>query len=308
MPEIHRKPTKRPTGPIIATLIIIFIVGLFLGWGYFTGKFPLKPIRQEAGSEITSLDNKVTGKEELPAEKIPSGGDLKNLQLAPGETDQVPPQKNECQTTADRILLFFEYLDRQDYIREYLIKGSTLEHFKGIVSKLIANPPVVVRETDDLFAILDNMAHLFRILGPKDVLLIKDVLIHEREIIEPTMAVFYRWSELETECTGTDLDLSLPLPGLYEYAAYFINTLGGQAYLFRRELYLRQLLRYYSVLIIDRANKADANRYGIDIRYTLDSLISEMQEGNEGLTNRQVYLENLVRLQKRYQAQYGAKQ
>jgi len=308
MPQMQRKPTKRPTGPIIATLIIIFVVGLFLGWGYFTGKFPLKQTQQDAALEITRLGEKTTEKEERQIEKIPPGEDeVASIHLAPEETGLAPTQENECRQTAGKIRLFFEHLDQQNYIREYTFKGSTLVHFNGIISKLIANPPVVVRETDDLFAILNNMAHFFRILGPKDILLIKDVLIHEREFIEPTMALFYRWSELETECTDTDLDLSLPLAGLYEYAGYFINTLGGQAYLFRRELYLRHLLRYYSVLIIDRANNIDANRYGIDIRYTLDFLISEIQ-GNGGLANKQTYLENLIRLQKEYQAEYGAKQ
>jgi hypothetical protein len=93
--------------------------------------------------------------------------------------------------------------------------------------------------------------------------------------------------------------------GLYEYAGYFINTLGGQSYLFRRSLHLRLLIRYYSILIIDRANSVDANRYGIDIRYTLDALIAELQT-NGDLENSQDYLENLIRLQDSYQAKYGS--
>jgi len=309
MTEMQRKPVKRSTGPIIATLIIIVVVGLFLGWGYFTKKFPLQPAQQEAGSEITKLEKKRIEKEELQVKKIPLVEDDKTSTHLPAEeTAPGPIPENECQQIADKIIMFFEHLDQQNYIREHtVIKSSTLEHFKGIISKLFANPPVVARETDDLFAILNNMAHFFRIMGPRDILLIKDVLIHERELIEPTMALFYRWSELEAECTDTDLDLPLPLPGLYEYSGYFINTLGGQAYLFRREVYLRHLLRYYSVLIIDRANKIDANRYGIDIRYTLDTLITEIQ-GNGDLADKQTYLENLANLQERYQTEYGAKQ
>ena len=119
------------------------------------------------------------------------------------------------------------------------------------------------------------------------------------------MALFYKWSEIAPDCPDNNLNIDLPLPGLYEYAGYFINTLGGQSYLFRRELYLRILIRYYSVLIIDRANQVDANRYGIDIRYTLDSLIPEIQ-GSSDLGNKQEYLENLLRLQEQYQAKYGA--
>ncbi len=223
----------------------------------------------------------------------------------PGKRDPSPAPQNECLQTADKIHLFFEHLDRQNYIREYSFKGSTLDHFRGISNKLIANPPVVVRETDDLFAILNNMAHFFRILGPKDILLIKDVMTREGDLIEPTMALFYKWSEIAPDCSDAALDIDLPLAGLYEYAGYFINTLGGQSYLFRRELYLRILVRYYSTLIIDSANSVDANRYGIDIRYTLDSLISEIR-GNNDLVNGQEYLENLIRLQEKYQAKYGS--
>ena len=52
-------------------------------------------------------------------------------------------------------------------------------------------------------------------------------------------------------------------------------------------------------------NNVDANRYGIDIRYTLDSLISEIR-GNNDLVNGQAYLQNLIRLQEKYQAKYGS--
>jgi hypothetical protein len=148
------------------------------------------------------------------------------------------------------------------------------------------------------------MAHFFRILGPKDILFLKDVLIHEQELIEPTMALFYKWSEIEAECQANDLDIKLPLNGLYEYAGYFINTLGGQSYLFRRALYLRLLIRYYSILIIDRTNNVDANRYGIDIRYTLDSLISEIESSTD-LASKNEYLQTLINLQESYQAKYG---
>lgn len=308
MPETQHRTNKRSAGPIIAIIIIVSVVGLFLGWGYFTGKFPLKSRQQEAEPTITQQEKKQFEKKEPSPEKIlPEEQNGAVLQPTPEVTPPVSPLENECQKTAGKIIQFFDHLDRQKYIQDYPIKGSTIEHFKSIINKLLANPPVVARETDDLFAILNNMAHFFRVLGPNDILLIKDVLMHEHEIIELTMSNFYRWTELETKCTDTDLDLSLPLAGLYEYAGYFINTLGGQAYLFRRELYLRLLLRYYSVLIIDRANQTDTNRYGIDIRYTLDSLISEIQ-GNDELLNRQTYLDNLLRLQRKYQAAYGFKQ
>jgi hypothetical protein len=130
--------------------------------------------------------------------------------------------------------------------------------------------------------------------------------MHERELLEPTMALFYRWSEIAARCDNNDIKIELPLAGLYEYAGYFLNTLGGQSYLFRRELFFRTLIRYYSIRVIDRTNSVEANRYGIDIRYTLDALIEEIQ-GNSFLENREEYLENLIRLQEAYQAHYGGR-
>lgn len=306
MPENPRNPKKRSSATPVTILIIAFVGLLYLGWNYFTGNLPWQKPHEDAETKITWLEKEAEEKEAAQPVEVaqPKEEGQPTLHLTPGEEEPSPAPQNECMQTADKILLFFEHLDRQEYIRGYAVKGSTLDHFRGILNKLIANPPVVVRETDDLFAILNNMAHFFRILGPKDILFIKDVLIHERELIEPTMALFYKWSEIAPQCPDVDLGIDLPLAGLYEYAGYFINTLGGQSYLFRRELYLRLLVRYYSILIIDRANSVDANRYGIDIRYTLDSLISEIQ-GNGDLQNKQAYLENLVRLQEIYQAQYG---
>ena len=297
MPESPPKPQKRFSAPVVTLLIIVLVGSLYLVWSYLTGELPW-----QASQEVTEPQISLMEKETVQ----PQEDGEATLRLTPGDTQPSPASQNECLQTADKILLFFEHLDRQNYVREYAVKGSTLDHFRGIINKLIANPPVVVRETDDLFAILNNMAHFFRVLGPKDILLIKDVLAHEREFIEPTMALFYKWSEIGPGCPDEDLNIDFPLAGLYEYAGYFINTLGGQSYLFRRELYLRVLIRYYSVLIIDRANSVDANRYGIDIRYTLDSLISEIQ-GNSSLEYGEEYLEKLIRLQETYQAKYGEK-
>ena len=307
MSENPRRPPKRSSAPIITFLIIVLLGILYLGWGYISGDLPWLQSNEDGTPEITWLEKE--GGEKATEQQVealpPLEEEESSLHLTPGKIQTAPEQPNECLQTADKILLFFEHLDSQNYIREYSMKGSTRDHMNGIIKKLIANPPVVVRETDDLFAILNNMAHFFRVLGPKDILLIKDVLINERELIEPTMALFYKWSEIEPDCLNKNLNIKLPLLGLYEYAGYFINTLGGQSYLFRRSLHLRLLIRYYSILIIDRANSVDANRYGIDIRYTLDALIAEFQT-NGDLENSQDYLENLIRLQDSYQAKYGS--
>jgi len=307
MPASPPEPKKRPSAPLVSLVIIVLAAVLFMAWSFFSGNLPWQ-LKQEGETPSIGWTDKETGQGEIvpPVEiALPEKDGDATLRLELEKDQHSPASQNECRQTADKVLLFFEHLDQQGYIIDYGVKGSSLDHFRGIINKLMANPPVVVRETDDLFAILNNIAHFFRVLGPKDILLIKDVLIHERERIEPTMALFYHWSEIAPDCAAVGLDIDLPLAGLYEYGGYFINTLGGQSYLFRREPYLRILIRYYSTLIIDRANSIDANRYGIDIRYTLDSLISEIQ-GNGALVYRQEYLDNLMRLQENYQVKYGS--
>ena len=302
MPDMQRKPQKPSPVPLFTFLAVILAAILFMVWTYLSGSLPWQQPPVNGEPRVTWL-----AKEPETAEPPETGvQEEATLHLTPGEVSPSPAEPDECLQAADKILLFYEHLDGQNYVREYGLSEATLDHFTGIINKLIANPPVVVRETDDLFAILKNMAHFFRVLGPRDILLIKDVLMHERELLEPTMALFYRWSEIAARCDNNDIQIELPLAGLYEYAGYFLNTLGGQSYLFRRELFFRTLIRYYSILVIDQANSVDANRYGIDIRYTLDALIEEIQ-GNSFLENREEYLENLIRLQKAYQAHYGSR-
>ncbi|MCF6290619.1 MAG: hypothetical protein L3J03_06455 [Desulfobacterales bacterium] len=217
---------------------------------------------------------------------------------------------NPCQQPAREISAFFQRLDQQEYIGRYQLGDPGLVHFSGILKKLFANPPIVVRESDDLFSIMKNMVHFYRVLGKKDIQLIKDTLTHEAEGLEPLLALFYRWSELEPRCrdqglpAGSLLTIDLPLASLYEYAGFFLNTVGGQSYLNRRVPRLRLLIKYYAILILDRANDEKMNRYGIDIRYPVDSLIKEIEASSQ-LTFAGEYLDRMAGLQEKYQTRYG---
>ena len=305
MSQEYQKDKKH--SPLKIGLIVLFLfVALYLVWSYIAGDLLIKPSDQNKEPKITWLQKT---QEDIPASEQKLAPEKKEpaplIRLTPGQEEPSPPTpENECRQTADKIRLFFEHLDTRNYIKRYRLKGTSLEHFNGLVSKLIANPPIIVRETDDLFAILTNMAHLYRVLGAQNVLLIKDILSHERELIEPILMLFDKWSIIGPQCVDTDMPINLPLPGLYQYAGFFLNTLGGQSYLLRRETHIRVLLRYYSVLILDRANSEGINIYGIDIRYHLNSIIEELDAAKD-MTGRQDYLSNLFRIQEKYQTEYG---
>ncbi len=82
------------------------------------------------------------------------------------------------------------------------------------------------------------------------------------------------------------------MPKLYEHAAFFLNTLGGQSYLFRRDSRLRTLIRYYSILIIDRAIRKNENKYHIILPDRIKALIKDINAMDD-LDNQEQYLNHL---------------
>ncbi|MDG4476337.1 hypothetical protein [Thiovibrio frasassiensis] len=223
-----------------------------------------------------------------------------------GPTEPQTNTASACEQTEEEIASFFSSLDNADYIGARQLKDGSQRYFTLRIDKLMAKPPVVARERESLTSILRNTAHLYRVLGKNDVALIKEILTQENDSVESAMALFYRWSELAPKCEPSKTAIRLPLRGLYEYAGFFLNTLGGQSYLYRRDSRVRLLGKYYSILVLDRANDASLNRHGIDIRPSVDSLLDEMKN-TSNLTGRDTYLARLILLRDKYLARYGAK-
>jgi hypothetical protein len=212
--------------------------------------------------------------------------DLSDKPLRCGEIDQ-------------RVSAFLAYLDRRDYIRSYELEGGIDQEFREIVRLLAANPPRVVGETEDLMTLMHNLAHFFRVLGPKRIRLIKDILIHESDVMESLMAAFYLWFDAYGRCEDT-IGWRPSLATLYDYAGYFTETLAGKSYLARRDLKVRLLTRYYCVLLLDRANDEKLNANGIDIRPHIKFLISDFSY-QRGFVYQKHYLKQLLKLKKKYQ-------
>ena len=106
----------------------------------------------------------------------------------------------------------------------------------------------------------------------------RDVIVKEAEIAEPVGEILFEWFSPEgAPSEGTERRPSLST--LYEYAGFFLNSVGGRSYLLRRDSRVRILTTYYCVLIVDRANQEEANRHGIDIRPHIDSVAEEI--GNQ---------------------------
>jgi hypothetical protein len=301
MPRIPHKQGSNRFTYIILTILAFSIAGvIFLNWNTLT--------------DVVTRDPGL-GEKQVKQEQISEGEQLTQIQPSSPYGQTAPPSpaaialpssdfsNQSCQELDQLIQDYFSQLDRQDYMARYALKASSHEHFRQMIASLLANPPIVARETDSLFTILTNTAHFYRILGKDNILMIKDILSHAGESLEATLAMFYQWSLSGQKCPNSTTDIELPLQGLYEYSGFFLNTLGGQAYLFRRESRQRLLIKYYCLLILDRANARILNRHGIDIIPHLESLTREMDVAGT-LIYKDQYLRTLRDLQEKYQAYY----
>ncbi|MBU0481589.1 MAG: hypothetical protein KKG47_10845 [Proteobacteria bacterium] len=304
---------KTPAGPanirttlIITTLILSVIGALFLNWESITETFSNKAALEEKKELQDEIENLRRKNEELAVKLVEAESPPEEEPIVIDER-LIPPinlNQKTCEQLDARIQLFFRDLDDKEYFKSYGLKENSHDHFKKLIDKLLSNPPIVVRETDSLFTILTNTAHFYRVLGKDNVLLLKDILTRESDSLEPLLALFDQWSRSGHTCQNATTRIDLPLQGLYEYAGFFINTLGGQAYLFRRESNIRLLIKYYCIMILDRANAKIVNRHGIDIIPPLNSLVKEL-ETSDTLVYREQYLRILHGLQDKYQASYN---
>jgi hypothetical protein len=169
-----------------------------------------------------------------------------------------------------------------------------------MIQKLIDNPPIVSGETDDLFTILQNTAHFFRILGKKNILLLKGILDRERDTFEQVLADFYLLTE-QPDCLQERFNLRIGQQEMYSYAGFFLNTMGGRLYLFRRDSMSRMVVSYYAILIVEQANREGRNTYGIEIKDAIDNLIIEIESSRIKLKMRYEYLDTLYDLKVKYQ-------
>lgn len=297
MSQPHKHIKKKSVSPVLIGIIILAVLGLSGGW-YFLREPPQtpapKPLKQSQEFPPVTPEIKAEADTGPTQPSVPAPPADSLIATSP------------CEQTEKEISTFFNALDGAEYIHARQLKDGSQKYFNLLIDKLLAKPPVVAGERESLTSILHNTAHFYRVLGKNDLFLIKGILEQEGDSMESTLALFYRWSELAPKCDTAKDMTHLPLAGLYEYAGFFLNTLGGQAYLFRRDSRIRMLGKYYSILVLDRANDASLNRYGIDIRPSVDSLLEEMKN-TTSLTGRDTYLARLILLRDKYLARYGAK-
>jgi len=295
------------TVKVLVVLFAVLGIGLF-GYHWFsqwhtdTVDRALEEEKARHVSRIEQLEREINQlKEELGAQHHPppSKSELSTVfgasrPLAPRMADDV-----DCDNITKQVVAFFQYLDSKAYL---IWPGNEMraeELFEQLAQELTANPPINVGEMDNLYSLVRNVTHFYRVLGKDRIDLLKEMLSSENAVMEPAMSVMYAWMTVCSQSSGEN-GRQPSLNSLYQYAHFFLNTLGGRSYLLRRDAKLRMLVNYYALLIIDMANDAKLNAYGFDIRPHLDYVFYDINN-QKGLTYRQRYLARLTALQSKYQ-------
>jgi hypothetical protein len=259
---------------LIIPAVIFFCIGayFFLQLRKESGNEPLSEpalYKDEDGRVVEGLEN-------LYPEGVSSGGGPQR----PGDTTEPPGDEplsgpdTEVQAGKD-LNEYFRFLDQKEYVLKLDPTPDTRNRFRKILQLLSSNPPISVNETNTSQDLLKNISYFFRMLDAQDMKMIQSIIENERQTLEADMRLLYQCLVVDPNCPDMN-DLRPSDVVVYQFAGFFINTIGGRAYLFRREPKLRLLISYFSTLIIHEADKAGKNTYGIDILPFTRQLKDEM--------------------------------
>jgi hypothetical protein len=274
--------------------ILVIAILAILAW-YFLGT---EQGRRKT-EKPTAVERVPSAKKEPAPEKKPEGTGVKGPVVSQEIVQQKPESKEDyCKRVEKDVRDFFNYLNTRDYVRHIEEGTDSFDHFKKILGRLSAKLPVPAGEGVDSALINENVFYLFRVLEKKDLRLIREIIANESDTLEMNLDIFYRWISLGNRCPDPE-GVRPSQEVLYHYAGFFLNTIGGRAYLFRRPLRLRLLGTYYSLLIVHEADKEGRNLYGIDPLPYIAPLVKEIQLYPD-LRFRETYLAKLESLDKYY--------
>jgi len=255
----------------------------------------------ELEATIAELETSLPSETAAPAMESPpilseKPGDLFSEGIALiGEEE--PPA---CSDVSAWIENYFAYLDEQAHVQALELEKGIQAEYNRMMERIAENPPVVTEMLLDFDRMLKNILHFYRVLGETRVNEVQQIMHREESNLESVLGLFYQYASL---CGGPEQG-TIVVPSLrvrYEYAGFFLKTLGGRAYLYRRDSRTRILLTYYAVLTLHEANQEVLNEYGIDIVPYLEPLSQEIEARND-LTLKEMYLSTLDDLMITYAA------
>ena len=260
-----KRKTKGRLWMRISMVLIAVVAGLA---GYFLG---FEQSHQENEKRLSEKERESVHQ----AQKQEQKSDQAPIFAAEIKQPQSMEPQEYCAKMENDIRDFFKYLDKKNYIQHLNERMDTYAEFKRILKQLSSNLPIPAGEGIDSIVMTKNIFYIFRILSKTDIRLVKEITINESETMELNLEIFNRWLLLGNQCPDPD-EMRPSFDVLYQYAGFFLNTIGGRAYLSRRPMALRMLLSYYSLLIVHEADRKGRNTYGIDLFPYIAPLLTEM--------------------------------
>jgi hypothetical protein len=208
------------------------------------------------------------------------------------------PRTMKCAELKQALRAFCQYLDAGETFRSQKTYGDSWALFLDILATLERKPPTISAEAYRPSLIIENSYYFFRLLKREKMDIVREVLQYEADLSEPLMGILYHWLMNERNCdkppsSASNLDI------MYRYAGFFLNTLGGHSYLYRRDSRISLLTIYYSILVVHEANSRGFNEAGLDLRFFLPLIFGEIQSRND-LLYAEDYLQTLTDLQLQY--------
>ncbi|MBS3732582.1 MAG: hypothetical protein KGY42_06715 [Desulfobacterales bacterium] len=294
---------------IVVAVVMVAVLGFFgwqriMQWHESQVQSAVEQAKREMAAQQPQTEEEVLDwlEKNVDRQRPPSVSEERMVEVfgEPVFTDRETKhdQLSTCDQLERRIASFFDYLDRKKGIGAD--EKGTYEVFAEMMNDIAETPPLVSAEIRKLSSLLRNRSHFYRVLGKDRIGMLVSVLRAEDDVLEPAMANFYKYYVSEKCCENRRRDC-IPDKTLYAYAAFFLDTLGGQSYLMRRDSMVRTLTRYYSVLILDRAIDQGINRHGLNIRPHIANVLNTVR-GRNDLRLQRRYIAKLEQLR----ADYGA--
>jgi hypothetical protein len=290
---MKKNKNRKPLLPWLVVLIALAAAGLVVYFALSERAQEKKRV-EEAGGEP---DRKITPDQKARA---PLTDEREPIPPVTEEAMEKEPTDAEdrCSEIEDRVQDFLSYLNKETYVQEIPTDKDINECFKTLMQKLSSHPPIPAGEGLDSLTMTKNVYHFYRVLDEDEIRLIKQILKNEAEYLEINLETFFQWLLPADPCP--DLDQARPsLDVLYQYAGFFLNTIGGRAYLFRRSTPVRLLTSYYALLIVHEADKRGKNTYGIDIFPEISRLAKEISAYPD-FQLQNTYIQQLTELQNYY--------
>jgi hypothetical protein len=237
----------------------------------------------------------------IPPEDSPVVSDERLTEVfgsVPPDADAESGSEPSCEALSRQITAFFEYLSRHAKPAADPKNALAPDWVAKIIADLSASLPLVVAETRDMASLKRNETHFFRVLKKNRIHLVKTVLQMDKDVLEHALADCYQYY-VSTGCCKPGDPACVSLKTLYEYAGFFMTTFSGKSYLLRRDSTIRCLTDYYCVLILDAANDAELNPYGIDIRPQISAALDAVSH-QTSLIFKGRYIDTLNGLKAKY--------